>query len=174
MFELWIPLNDIPADGRDFSFSDQLVWRDRWKDFGLRVSPGRDLVATVRIQPQGDQAALVRGRLAGSVTVPCDRCAAEFECVIDTEFDLFEELPKEGENEGEEARVRLAGEIAELDMAAILWEEFVLALPMKPLCSEDCKGLCPGCGVDLNKGECICDREEGDPRLAVFRNMKIK
>lgn len=177
MSELWVALGDIPADGRDFSFADQSVWQDRWKEFGITAAPGgRELVAEVTILPQGENATLVRGTLKGSVNLPCDRCAASYEVDVDVSFDMYEELP-EGETEegAEEARIRKNDNgVVELDMGALLWEELALALPVKPLCKEECKGICPGCGSDLNTEECVCEQGEGDPRLAVFRDLKIK
>jgi uncharacterized protein len=172
MFELWLPISDIAAEGRSFTFDDQAFWREGWREFNLGVRPGRDLVAEYTVMPQSDNGALVRGRLNGSVNMACDRCTGPFELDIDVEFDAFEMLP-DGEYDGE-PRVRLENGQLQLDMGAILWEEFALTLPFKPLCSEDCKGICPGCGVDLNSGKCECKQEEGDERLAVFRNLKIK
>jgi hypothetical protein len=48
------------------------------------------------------------------------------------------------------------------------------ALPLKPLCREECKGLCPSCGADLNKGPCSCKGKKGDPRLAALKKLKDK
>jgi len=172
MFELWIPIGEIPAEGRGFSFADQALWHRAWKGFSLAIEPGRDLEAQVTIMPQAGNGALVRGQLNGSVNIACDRCAVPFELEIDVSFDAFEQLPDEDFDE--EPRVREENGELQLNMGAILWEEFALALPVKPLCSEDCKGVCPGCGKDLNSQKCECDQEEGDERLAVFRNLKIK
>ncbi len=61
-----------------------------------------------------------------------------------------------------------------LDMGALLWEEFVLTLPTKPLCKNNCKGVCPKCGKNLNEGICACEDEGSDPRFAVLRNLKIQ
>ncbi|WP_285905320.1 YceD family protein [Pseudodesulfovibrio pelocollis] len=173
MQEHWITISDIPAHGRDFVFDDQTLWREGCETYSLRVKPGRDLVAVYTIQPQAG-GALVRGTLKGSVFLPCDRCAADFEFAIDTGYDLFEELPGEEGGEGEEPRVREHGGELQLDMGALLWEEFALALPVKPLCDESCRGVCPGCGADRNAEACACADDEGDERLAVFRSLKIK
>lgn len=62
----------------------------------------------------------------------------------------------------------------EINLGALLWQELVLALPIKALCRPDCKGLCPQCGKNLNLEVCSCDTESLDPRLAVLRNLKIK
>jgi uncharacterized protein len=51
-------------------------------------------------------------------------------------------------------------------------EQFYLSLPMKPLCSEDCKGLCPVCGTNLNRDTCNCRRDWDDPRFAALKNLQ--
>lgn len=58
-----------------------------------------------------------------------------------------------------------------LDLTEQIRESFLLLLPRKPLCRQDCVGLCPICGADLNEGACGCPRSEGDPRLEVLRNF---
>lgn len=62
----------------------------------------------------------------------------------------------------------------ELDIEPCIAEELVMALPSRSLCSEDCKGLCPKCGKDLNEGECHCETKEIDPRLAVLQKLLEK
>ena len=59
-----------------------------------------------------------------------------------------------------------------IDLDELMREQFYLALPMKPLCREDCRGLCPQCGVNLNSGTCDCVAEWKDPRLAPLEAMK--
>lgn len=172
MIELWMPISEIPAEGRDYTFDDQALWQDGWKEFSIPVRAKKDLVAEVNVMPQQNESALVRGTLKGTVVISCDRCTAGFDLEIEETFDAFEQLP-DGEYD-EEPRVRVESGELQLNIGAILWEEFALALPVKPLCSEDCKGMCPDCGKDLNKGDCECDRDEGDERLAVFRNLKLK
>jgi uncharacterized protein len=56
-----------------------------------------------------------------------------------------------------------------IDLTEILREQIILALPMYPRCSTDCKGLCPVCGVNLNQEACDCQRDEVDPRLAALK-----
>lgn len=172
MFELWIPIGDIPADGREFTFTDQAPWHEAWKEFSLSVTPGKDLKTEATILLQPEDGALIRGTLKGSVNVTCDRCATPYEFDFDINFDAFAQLPTEDVDE--EPRVRKENNELQLNIGAVLWEEFALALPVKPLCSNECKGVCSGCGKDLNSQECECEREEGDERLAVFRNLKIK
>jgi uncharacterized protein len=53
----------------------------------------------------------------------------------------------------------------------MLREQFYLAIPMRPLCREDCKGLCPHCGTNWNTGTCACDVRWQDPRLAGLQSL---
>jgi uncharacterized protein len=107
--------------------------------------------------------------------MPCDRCARPTEIVLDAPFQEFEPYPDdEGTDEdGDEPRIREKHGRFELDAGTLVWEQFVLALPFKPLCSETCKGLCPTCGADLNEGPCGCDEGGLDPRLAALRTLKL-
>jgi uncharacterized protein len=59
-------------------------------------------------------------------------------------------------------------------LAPIAEERVQMALPMKPLCRPDCRGLCPGCGKDLNLGPCACAREGIDPRWEALRDLREK
>lgn len=171
MSELWITLNDIPEEGQNLVFEDQNFWADTWKQYKIDVKPGDALVSEVYVLPQ-DKGCLVRGGTKGSVLIACDRCTADYKHNISTEFEEFEQVAEDGDNE--ESPVEKTKEGLKINIGALLWEHFVMALPIKPLCKENCKGLCAKCGADLNKGDCDCEQEEGDPRLAVFRNLKIK
>jgi uncharacterized protein len=60
----------------------------------------------------------------------------------------------------------------QIDLTHLIMEQFQLALPMKALCMEACKGLCPQCGTNLNTGACDCNVKWEDPRLAALKNLK--
>ena len=59
----------------------------------------------------------------------------------------------------------------QIDLNELLREQFYLALPMKPLCRDDCKGLCPQCGTNWNTGVCTCTSGWEDPRLAALKGL---
>lgn len=96
----------------------------------------------------------------------CDRCAKEFRNPKEVSFSclLAEELQDE---ENDEIVLLEDGEVDAEDLARTA---FVLGMDTKTLCSEDCKGLCPRCGADLNLGPCSC-KKETDPRLAVLAKL---
>lgn len=61
-----------------------------------------------------------------------------------------------------------------IDLGEVVREQLYLALPMKPLCREDCKGLCPVCGVNRNRETCTCQQEWVDPRMAALKEWKTR
>jgi uncharacterized protein len=60
-----------------------------------------------------------------------------------------------------------------VDLVELLHEELQLALPVKPLCTEACRGICPGCGAELNEEECTCTPEV-DPRWEILKGLKLE
>ena len=107
------------------------------------------------------------------VTMRCARCGkpVEYDKETDVEFLLVKEL--EGEEEDLRDDVYLVeSDVVELD--DILIPELILDMEMAVVCDEDCKGLCPKCGKNLNLGSCDCVTKEVDPRLAVLQKFLDK
>ena len=182
MGTLYIALNDIPSQGRNITVDDPAVWGGPMAEFHMECRVVRPLVAELFLLPTGG-GCLVRGTLRGAVVVPCDRCAEDTPVDIDHKVEIFESLPGDAlalDEDGEEDAPDDAGHIVleksvpMLDLAALCWEEFMLALPLRPLCKTQCKGLCAQCGANLNAGPCGCVRESGDPRLAALRQLKVQ
>lgn len=120
-------------------------------------------------------------RLAGSVKttleLACGRCLEPFACPVDATFDLryqpHAQNTGEGEREIEEDDLSTAFyENETIDLGQLMREQFYLSLPMKPLCGEACRGLCPACGTNLNRGVCSCVRDWEDPRFAALKALK--
>jgi uncharacterized protein len=120
-------------------------------------------------------------RLAGAVQttleLSCSRCLEAFTLPVDAAFDLRYQPHAvntgEGEREIEEDDLTTAFyENDTIDLGQLMREQFYLALPMKPLCREDCRGLCALCGANLNRGTCGCQHEWQDPRLAVLKHLQ--
>jgi len=121
-----------------------------------------------------------RFRLVGTVKtrleLMCSRCLEPFSLSIDSAFDL-RYLPA-GTEAGEHDREVSADDLDasvyrddQIDLDELLREQFYLALPMKPLCREDCAGLCPQCGTNKNTGTCACAPQWEDPRLAPLKGL---
>lgn len=179
MKEFRMLLRDVEQNGQTFHYNNQKIWLEPMKEFHISCKIIDDIQAEVFVLPEED-GCLFRGKLRGKVSVPCDRCAEETEIKIDYVFDEFEGYPPADQEEIlddtlDDNRVIFKDKNAPvLDMGALLWEEFVLTLPTKPLCKNNCKGVCPKCGKNLNEGICACEDEGSDPRFAVLRNLKIQ
>jgi uncharacterized protein len=122
-----------------------------------------------------------RFRLAGRVTttleLACSRCLEPFTSPVDAGFDLqyqpaADYAAHEEREIGEDDFSAAYYEDEQIDLGQLMTEQFHLSLPMKPLCSEECRGLCPQCGTNLNRETCDCRRAWDDPRLAALRALK--
>ena len=116
------------------------------------------------------------GRLSTVLEQACGRCLEPFRQPVDTPFDI-RYLPQ-SENTGVIEREVEEDDLSDafyrdeqIDLLQLMEEQFYLALPMKPLCREDCKGLCPNCGTNLNDATCTCEVRWEDPRLAGLKAL---
>jgi|SRR5262245_43961335 len=120
------------------------------------------------------------GRMRTTLEVDCSRCLEPFRVPVDADLDqLF--LPEgarivsasdDDEDDGQQADAGVSFYKEDtIDLAELMRDEFYLALPMKPLCQDDCKGLCPVCGVNRNRETCTCKIEWVDPRMESLRTL---
>ena len=127
----------------------------------------------------------VHAHVQGKFRCACSRCAEPIELTVDTEFDHHfvgpGQLDAGDEFDAEAADLDADPDVSEHDGANILLDELciehtILALPDVPLCNEDCKGLCPRCGINRNTETCTCDlsEERSSPwaKLAELRVQK--
>lgn len=138
----------------------------------------RPIRGSLRFTNTGDLL-LVRGFLHTSVELECSRCLRLFEmpllCEVEEQVELralaarpFEHpqvtiIPEEGDT------LFLDGNI--LDLTELIRQMLWVSLPIRPLHAEECKGLCPTCGADLNEGECGCQKQVGHPAFAVLAKL---
>ncbi len=131
---------------------------------------------------------LVRARAAVPLKGQCKRCLKPVD--VDEQLDLIRTwVPQEQAHQGEHHERRgeemeatfdpgtvdeeaYAGK--EIDLSPAVREQILLSMPESPLCREDCKGLCPKCGKDLNESECGCDRTVIDPRWGALKGIQLK
>ncbi|MBI5562332.1 MAG: DUF177 domain-containing protein [Deltaproteobacteria bacterium] len=120
----------------------------------------------------------VTGALDTALGFACGRCLKDFESVFSTGFSIFYTLGRESAREkgltAADIDVNyITGDT--LDTSEIILAQLALEAPLAPLCNEDCKGLCPRCGADLNAGPCGCGAEEKtDVRFAKLKDFKVK
>ena len=101
------------------------------------------------------------GSVQGKYSAPCGRCLAPVTEDFTIELDYaVVTVPTDSEEE------TVVAEGQKIDLAALAEEAVLLNRPLRLLCREDCKGLCPKCGKNLNTDSCLCQQKEIDPRLA--------
>ncbi len=116
------------------------------------------------------------GRVNGGLELTCGRCLEPYRLDVDAAFDLM--YSPDQDNVGE-AEVEVADDDLStafyhdqtIDLGGLMREQFLLALPMKPLCRDTCRGLCPVCGTNWNTGSCSCSTQWEDPRLDPLKDL---
>ncbi|MBN1312541.1 MAG: DUF177 domain-containing protein [Anaerolineae bacterium] len=155
-------LKEGPGYSREFSFDQDgtFVVED------VVISQLRGVLRLTRTR----QGIVIQGTLRTQIAAECVRCLAPFSLPCHIELsDLFVyPAPSETPRVSTPYIVDDGGFI---DLRPIIREEGILAVPIRTLCSPDCKGLCPHCGQNLNEGLCQCTEEHIDPRLAPLRAL---
>jgi uncharacterized protein len=175
---LKIIVRNIPEDGLKFHFTNGENWHrrildnERGMDFSLEATS-----VDGSAEKSGDTVTLsVEVRTA--IGTQCGRCLEPLIIPVNSEFKytLIPVPEKGGEPEVElsldELNIGYYKE-DEIDLEPITLEQVVLQIPIKPLCSEACKGLCPSCGADLNSEPCECRADAGDLRFVALKNFKV-
>jgi len=135
------------------------------------ISPLAPLTGQVHFL-RTDAGILVQGWVQTKVNLQCSRCLAPLvvplEVLLEEEYRPRVPLGSVGKRSDEDEDPALfIDEYQILDLAEVIRQELLLALPTRPLCRSDCAGLCPACGQDLNEGPCECARAV-DPRWAAL------
>lgn len=154
----------IPGASQDFSYELDL---SQVKSFGEK--PFRRPVRVTGSVRNMAGALELEGKAETVLDTQCDRCLKPLELSLEVPVETL--LAEELEDEESDEIVLL--ENGQVDLDEIFTTACVLALDGKHLCKEDCKGLCPTCGADLNMGPCGCGKEL-DPRLAVLAKLLDK
>jgi len=111
------------------------------------------------------------GEAKGEIRLQCGRCLADYQHTLDAELDMTFVVKEAGDIDEDEEEVNTYdGET--LDLYPPIRDQLLLLMPIKPLCREECKGLCPKCGQDLNEKDCGCRRVEIDDRFSVLAKLK--
>ncbi len=153
-----IKINDIPPEGLTLELAESL-------DLFDKGAASTAYTAVLSIKPAGGGLFHVTGRIKAAPLLQCSRCLKEFPFPIDTEVDFdfapVSTLEADRDHEHGLAPSELDMEFYEgdeIEPADIVKEHLLLALPMVPLHSAECKGLCSVCGTDLNIADCGCEK----------------
>lgn len=117
------------------------------------------------------------GEVRAEVKLMCSRCLAEFTLpiavpiaeVYTNKQEALPDVDEDAEDVGFDEIGFFEGD--EVDITPALLKALFLELPMRPLCREDCRGMCPECGADLNRGECGCRADNVDFRLEKLKTL---
>ena len=144
------------------------------QDEDYRVASPVEL--SMDIEKAGGSTFRVTGRAVTTLDLDCGRCLEPFQLPVDVPFELRyvpqTENAGEGEREiGDDDLTTAFYKEGALDLVDLLREQFQLSLPMKPLCQDDCRGLCPECGANLNRTDCGHKPTWEDPRLAPLKEL---
>jgi uncharacterized protein len=161
-----IDLTKIPAEGKKFNFMLPVGWWKPDSNGDRIVGLEGPLSASITIYPAGKRM-VVEGTISAMLVLRCDRCLEEYGWGLSEKFRISISLSQfRGEGEVELMEEDLNLDFMDgvlLDSDQILKEQLILHVPMKTLCSPECKGLCPVCGCNLNISTCSCS--SGDHNL---------
>jgi len=138
----------------DFPIQEGVTWHPVFFDYSLT---------------NADNMFVLQGKLESQITLECSRCLKPID--IPLSVDVVEQFGLHQIADDEDIHI-FYGE--EIDATEVLRDNILLNLPVKPLCSSECLGLCPVCGLDKNEGSCSCDLRSIDPRLAVLEKFISK
>jgi uncharacterized protein len=171
-----VRIDEIPESGRTLRFhwdEDRLSqFLPSGDPFNLKLLRPVNVVLNLDRYPDHTR---ITGQIEGSLEVSCHRCLGRFQLPLNEPVDIYlvadQRVPKDEEKElvpDELAYEFFDGEVIEVDQ--LVAEQIFLTLPVKLLCSEDCRGICPGCGANLNEEACRC--KTGD-RQSPFAKLKL-
>jgi uncharacterized protein len=172
-----IDLSTVDSGPRHFYFTLNQGWWQGEKGNENSQIQGLDGLLACRIEiARVGVRYLLDGSISGYALAACDRCLESYRRLLDFEFRLFLSAhisdPDQSELElSEEDMAVQFVEGDEVDLFEIVREQIYISLPMKSLCRKDCSGLCPVCGIDLNKNSCKCHRGEGHPGFSKLKDL---
>lgn len=142
----------------EMEYDNEYIFRD---DFSLKLKSPIKIFGSATYD---NEIVNLKGNIKTTATLQCSRCLENFNCKIDVAFDEnFAKFPKD-----EDFYPFSRDTIALNEMVV---DNLILNMPLKLLCSESCKGLCPVCGIDLNRHQCDCNKDNIDSKFAVLKDL---
>jgi len=166
-----IIISEIPEEGLYLNLEDMIL-------VSQVVNILSPLKGELRID-RVDKEVIIKGFYDTSIELVCSRCLNTFK--KKSTHDIFITFRPLSELTGDEVYELHSDELEvdfysgnELDLESLIEKEIILSIPMKPLCREDCKGLCPRCGSDLNVTNCGCSSFTIDERFEILKKLLKK
>lgn len=176
-----VRVDELPDSGRVVHFHETDTW------FSSKIRSGEDAGEITLAQPVNVDLELVpeakqiklNGQLQGAVRLRCSRCLQDYVLKLDEPIDLLllhplsADTPEEIDLRPEDLDKGFFDGVT-IDVDLIVEEQIFLALPQQSLCQPDCQGLCSGCGADLNREACKCEKRETTSAFDVLRSVKLE
>ena len=167
-------VSDLPEDGVHIETLEEPEWLvnlpELWsEDSGIK--PISKIGIDLHVKKVLKEVSVI-GNVQLSVQSPCSRCVEPVKIELNPQIGL---VLSPGNKIGEED-ISLEHETYqgdEIDLSNYIREQVAISLPVKVVCSEECKGLCTTCGTNQNKECCECDKDQIDPRFAILKGIKI-
>ncbi len=182
-----IRICDIPPEGRDLEFdldkvevNNRILLASQEQEENSVSQPIYEFLKEPKVILHLDldgSTVVVKGKVLGEYLTLCSRCAEETRQHLEIPIDLILKPKSERVPENEQEDDLNFGTYEKQEIHCEIFSEdfLVLGLPFSVLCSPNCKGLCPHCGINLNCETCKCKSEQpGDPRLSVLKQIKIQ
>ncbi len=175
-----LKIEDIPEEGLDLKWAEDSCALSAYTaglsriDFGFETP----LESEARIERIGDSL-LIRGDVQTRLRLQCVRCLKEFSSPFASRFEVTMHPKQEGQSSSDEAELESEElessffEGGEIRLSEIACEQVFLEMPTQPLCREDCKGLCPVCGGDLNVSPCACVKQDLPSGFSDLKKLKL-
>jgi len=165
-----IDVDRLPQDGLQICKDFEVLSAEIIEEDAVFLSP---LYVELSIKKSGDNV-FIKGQITTNISFVCSRCLAPYEFPVDSAFDIVcipEELDVVKEQLEEEDLGQLFYHHRKIDLREIVMEQLNLTFPLKPICSEDCHGICPVCGKRIQDGQCSCVSNDSDPRLEKLKKF---
>ncbi len=123
---------------------------------------------------KGTHEITIKGILNTDLELECDRCLTDYRLNIQADFQAILSQLKKSTPENDENIILITPTTFEVDLTPFARDALLLAIPMKKLCAENCRGICAGCGAELNREKCRCKRSANDDRWRPLNNLLTK
>lgn len=175
-----VRVDELPDSGRVVHFHETDTWfssRIRSGEDAGEITLARPINVDLELVPEAKQIKL-NGQLQGAVRLRCSRCLQDYVLKLDEPIDLLlhpltADTPEEIDLRPEDLDTEFFDGVT-IDVDLIVEEQIFLALPQQSLCQPDCQGLCSGCGADLNREACKCEKRETTSAFDVLRSVKLE
>lgn len=173
-----INIHEVPPEGLELSLTQKEPWvKALLSKAGVEF--GESFSSDIQIF-RADDSIVFRGSISDDIKLICSRCCKPFSYALERSFTST--YCKGGEkSKAIREEIRLTKDDLDLtffsgeniDLVDVLSEQVQLAIPYRPLCEEECKGLCAYCGKDLNEGDCKCERGSWSLKFSTLLKSKV-